>query len=152
MPGMLYEVSARKKYEKEEIKMAQKNNVAMLKVVLVIYAVICIIYGIGFLFVPGIWISLSESGPVDYGWLRWPGGIIIALGIGALMVYRKPEKQSTFVFAIALASLLAGLGMLYSLIRTEYSGTTLFITLPTVLLLVLSGFLWWGRQRAKAIL
>ena len=88
----------------------------------------------------------------DYGWLRWPGGILIALAIGAIMVYRKPDKQGTFVFSIALGTLLAGLGMLYSLIRTEYSGTTIFITIPTVLILVLSGFIWWGRQRAKAVL
>ena len=132
--------------------MSQKNNVAMLKVFLVVYAVICLIYGLGFLFVPGTWVRLSESGPADYGWLRWPGGVLIALAIGALKVYRKPEKQGTFVFSIALGTLLAGLGMLYSLIRTEYTGTTMFITIPTVLILVVSGFLWWGKQRAKSIL
>jgi hypothetical protein len=132
--------------------MAQKNNVGMLKVVLVIYAIVCIVYGVGFLFVPGIWVRLSESGSVDYGWLRWPGGILIALAIGALMAVRNPEKQGTFVFSIALATLLAGLGMLYSLIRTEYSGTVMFITVPTVLTLLLSGFLWWGRNRAKDIM
>jgi hypothetical protein len=132
--------------------MAQKNNVGMLIVALVIYAIICIVYGVGFLFVPGIWVRLSESSGVDYGWLRWPGGILIALAIGALMVVRKPEKQGTFVFSIALVTLLAGLGMLYNLIRTEYSGTIMFITVPTVLVLVISGFLWWGRSRAKEIL
>ena len=130
--------------------MAQKNKIALLKVVLVIYAVIALIYGIGFLFVPGMWVRLSESGPVDSGWLRWPGGVIIAFGIGALMVFRKPENQGTFVFSIALATLLAGLGLLYSFIMREYSGTTTFIIVPTVLMLVLSIFLWWGRKRAKA--
>jgi hypothetical protein len=132
--------------------MAQKNNSALLKAALVIYAVIALIYGIGFLFVPGLWVHVSDSGPVDYGWLRWPGGVIIALGIGALMVYRKPEKQGIFVFSIALASLLAGLGLLTSLILQENSGTMMFILVPIVLMFVLSGLLWWGRQRAKATL
>lgn len=130
--------------------MAKKNNVAMLKVVLVIYAVIALIYGIGFSFVPGMWVRLSGSGPIDSGWLRWPGGVIIAFGIGALMVCRKPENQGKFVFSIALATLLSGLGLLFSLIMREYSGTTMFIVIPTILMLVLSGFLWWGKQRAKA--
>ena len=132
--------------------MAKKNNDAMLKVVLVIYAIIALIYGIGFLFVPGMWVRLSESGPIDSGWLRWPGGVIIAFGIGALMVSRKPENQGKFVFSIALATLLSGLGLLYSFIMREYSGTTMFIVIPTVLMLVLSGFLWWGKQRAKTTL
>jgi len=132
--------------------MAQKSNSALLRVVLVIYAIVALIYGIGFLIVPGVWVRMSESGPVDYGWLRWPGGIIIAFGIGALMVFRKPEKQGVFVFSVALATLLAGLGLLASFILKESSGTMMFIVVPIVLLLVLSGLLWWGRKRAKTIL
>ena len=84
--------------------------------------------------------------------MRWPGGVIIAFGIGALMVFRKPEKQGIFVFSIALASLLAGLGLLTSLILNESSGTMMFAVVPIVLMLVVSGLLWWGRQRAKTIL
>ena len=132
--------------------MAKSKDIKLLKVVLLIYAIVALIDGIGFLIVPGNWVRLSDSAPVDFGWLRWPGGVIIALGIGSIMVFRKPEKQGIFVFTIALASLLAGLGMLCSLILRKYSGSTTFITLPIVLMLVLSGLLWWGRQRAKGIL
>jgi hypothetical protein len=132
--------------------MAQSNNVKLLRVVLVILAVVSIIYGLGFLIVPGMWVTLSGGNPVEFGWLRWPGGIIIALGIGALQVFRKPEKQGIFVFMSALSTLLAGLGILYSWIMKEYSGSTMFIAVPTILLLVISILLWWGRQRAKGIL
>jgi len=52
----------------------------------------------------------------------------------------------------ALPALLSGIGMLISLFLREYSGTTMFLVIPTVLLLVISGLLWWGRQQAKAIL
>jgi len=132
--------------------MAQSNNVTLLKVALVILAVVIIIYGIGFLIVPGTMVTLSRGNPVNFGWLRWPGGVIIALGIGALMVFRKPEKQGIFVFMSALSTLLAGLGLLYSWIMKEYTESTLFIAVPTILILVISCLLWWGRQRAKGIL
>jgi hypothetical protein len=132
--------------------MAQSNNVTLLKVTLVILAVVTIIYGIGFLIVPGTMVTLSRGNPVNFGWLRWPGGVIIALGIGALMVFRKPEKQGIFVFVSALSTLLAGLGLLCSWIMKEYTESTLFIAVPTILILVISFLLWWGRQRAKGIL
>jgi hypothetical protein len=68
------------------------------------------------------------------------------------MVARKPEKQGIFVFASALATLLAGLGMLYSWIMREGTGTIMFHAFSTILLFVLSGLLWWSRGRAKGIL
>ncbi|KPJ81408.1 MAG: hypothetical protein AMS17_19585 [Spirochaetes bacterium DG_61] len=132
--------------------MAQRNKVTLLKVVLIIFAIMAIVYGVGFFIVPGIWVNLSGGNPVVFGWLRWPGGVIIALGIGALMVVRKPEKQGIFVFTSALGTLLAGLGLLYCWVMNEYSGSTMFIAVPTVINLVLSGFLWWGRGRAKGII
>ena len=132
--------------------MAQNDDVKVLKIALIILAVIFLVYGFGFLFVPGLLVSLSKGNPVEFGWLRWSGGVIIALGIGALMVSSKPEKQGIFVTSMALATLFAGLGMLYSWIMQEYSGATWFMALPTCLALVLSCLLWWGRGQAKGIL
>jgi len=132
--------------------MAQNDNVKVLKFSLIIFAVIAFVYGFGHLFVPGLLVKLSGGNPVEFGWLRWSGGLIIALGIGALMVSSKPEKQGIFVTSMALATLFAGLGMLYTWIMQEYSGATWFTALPTCLLLVLSGLLWWGRGQAKGIL
>jgi hypothetical protein len=132
--------------------MAQNDDVKVLKVTLIIAAVISFVYGFGFLFVPGILVKLSGGNPVDFGWLRWSGGVIIALGIGCLMVSSKPEKQGIFVTSMALAALFAGLGDLYILIMQEYSGATWFTVLPTCLFLVLSCLLWWGRGQAKGIL
>jgi len=132
--------------------MAQNDDVKVLKITLIILAVIALVYGFGFLFLPGLLVSSSGGNPVDFGWLRWSGGVIIALGIGALMVSSKPEKQGIFVTSMALATLFAGLGHLYSWIMQEYSGAAWFIALPTCLLLVLSCLLWWGRGQAKGIL
>ncbi len=132
--------------------MAQDDNVKILKVALIVSAGTSFVYGFAFLFVPGLLVSLSKGNPVEFGWIRWPGGVIIALGIGALMVYSKPEKQGIFVTSMALATLFAGLGMLYSWIMQEASGAIWFTALPTCILLVLSGLLWWGRGQAKGIL
>ncbi|GAG14388.1 unnamed protein product [marine sediment metagenome] len=132
--------------------MSQNGDVKALKVVLIILAVIAFVYGFGFLFVPGILVGLSRANPVEFSWLRWMGGVVIALGIGALMVSSKPEKQGIFVTSMALATLFAGLGNLYSWIMQEYSGATWFTALPTCFLLVLSALLWWGRGQAKGIL
>ena len=132
--------------------MAQNDDAKVLKVALIILAVIALVYGFGFLFLPGLLVSSSGGSSVDFGWLRWSGGVIMALGIGALMVSSKPEKQGIFVTSMALATLFSGLGHLYSWIMQEYSGATWFIALPTCLLLVLSGLLWWGRGQAKEIL
>jgi hypothetical protein len=132
--------------------MAQNDDVKVLKVALIILAVSAFVYGFGFLFVPGMLVKLSGGNSVEFSWLRWSGGLIIGLGIGALMVSSKPEKQGIFVTSMALATLFAGLGNLYSWIMQEYSGATWFIALPTCLLLVLSCLLWWGRGQAKGIL
>ncbi len=132
--------------------MAQDDNVKILKFTLIIFAVISLVYGFGFLFVPGLLVRLSEGNPVEFGWLRWSGGVLLALGIGCLMVYSKPEKQGIFVTSMALTTLFSGLGMLYSWIMHEYSGTTMFKALPTCLLLAISCLFWWGRGKAKEIL
>jgi hypothetical protein len=118
----------------------------------ILFALVVFVWGFSFLFVPGILASLSGGNPVEFGWLRWSGGVIIALGIGALMVSSKPEKQGIFVTSMALATLFAGLGKLYCWIMQEYSGSAWSIALPTCILLVLSGLLWWARGQAKGVL
>jgi len=132
--------------------MTQSNGTKTLKVVLVIYAIVSLVYGLCYLLMPGVLVAMSGASPVDLGWLRWPGGILIALGIGALLALRDPTKQGVFVTTISLGTLLTGLGLLYSWIVHEYSAATWFIALPTIIVLVVSALLWWSRQKAKGIL
>jgi hypothetical protein len=132
--------------------MAQNDDVKVLKFALMIAAIVSLVYGLCYLFIPSTLVKLSGGNLVEASWLRWSGGVIIAWAIGTLMVYSKPEKQNIFVTSIALAHLLSGLGLLYSWIAQEYSGATWFIAIPTCLLLVLSSLLFWGRGKAKGIL
>jgi hypothetical protein len=132
--------------------MAQNDDVKVLKFSLMIAAIVSLVYGLGYFLIPGALVKLSGGNLVEAGWLRWSGGVIIALAIGALMVYSKLEKQNIFVTIMALAHLLSGLGLLYSWIMQEYSGATWFIAIPTCLILILSALLFWGRNKAKGIL
>ena len=132
--------------------MAQNDNVKGLKVILIIFAVMMFIYGFGFLFVPGILFNLIGGNPVEFGWVRWAGGVLIALGIGSLMASGNPENQSIFVTSMALVVLFGGLGMLYSWIMQEFSAAIWFIALSTCLPLIVSALLFWVRNQAKGIL
>ena len=53
--------------------MTEKSNSGILKIVLLIYAVVCLIYGLGFFIVPDSLVELSGGEPVFHGWLRWSG-------------------------------------------------------------------------------
>ena len=132
--------------------MAQNDEVKVLKFSLLVVAIIGLIVGLGYFFVPAMMLKLTGGNSVDFALLRLLGGIFIALGIGTLMVYSKPEKQGIFVFTTALSQLLAGLGMLYSWIRHEYVVATWFIAVTTCLILVMSALVFWGRSKAKGIL
>ena len=132
--------------------MAEKSNSGILKIALLIYAVVCLIYGLGFFIVPDSLVELSGGEPVFHGWLRWSGGVIIALGIGAILVYLKPKGQGIFVTTIAIGTLLAGLAMLWTWINIEVGSNVWFTALPTIVLFAMSGLLWWSRQKAKNIL
>jgi hypothetical protein len=132
--------------------MAEKSNSGILKIALLIYAVVCLIYGLGFFIVPDSVVELSGGEPVFHGWLRWSGGVIIALSIGAILTYLKPKGQGIFVTTIAIGALLTGLAMLWALITIQEGANVWFTAIPTIVLLALSGLLWWSRQKAKNIL
>jgi hypothetical protein len=132
--------------------MAQNSEVKVLKFSLLVFVIVGLIEGLSVLFAPASIVKLTGGNPVDFAWLRWVGGVTIALAIGNLMVYSKPEKQGIFVLTIALAHLLAGLGFLYSWIMHEYSGVTWFVAISACFTLALSALVFWGRSKAKGIL
>jgi|GEM_PF-487379 len=136
----------------ESSNVAQNDITRMLKVALAILGVVQLAYGIGFLLIPGLVLTISGAPIPEYGWLRWSGGILLALAYGTFRVFRNPAKQDVYVATMALAGLLNAVGLLISLIAGEFTGATWFIVLPMVLTFALAVFLWLSRQRAKAVL
>lgn len=132
--------------------MAEKNNTGFLKNVIIIYAVVCLVYGLAYLIVPDALVKMSGGDPVFHGWLRWSGGILIALGIGSILVAGNPKGQGIFVTTIALGGLLAGLALLFAWITIEEDANTWFTALPTIIVLALTCLLWLSRQQAKDVL
>jgi hypothetical protein len=131
--------------------MEKQNKKGLLKVSLAVYAVLCFIYGIGYVFFPLTLVEMSAGDPASPSWLRWAGAILIAFAIGAYRVYKQPENQELLVFTFALGTLFCGLALLYSLLF-EMSGQTWFTALPMILTLVSSALLWLALNQAKDIL
>src|SRR6056297_2124698 len=104
-----------------------KKDQQLLKVAFVIFGVVALLYGILFLLVPQSLVSISGSEPVPSGWLRWPGGILVALGIGAFLALKNLSGQETFAITISLVTLLSGLALLFSLIFERV--TTVWFTI-----------------------
>lgn len=132
--------------------MAENKNVGFLKIVLIISAVVCLVYGIGYLLVPNFLVNLSGGPPVFHGWLRWSGGVLIALGIGAILVYINPQNQGAFVTTMTLGCLLSGLALLWAWIDFEEGTKSWFTALPTIILFALAILFWLSRAKAKEIL
>jgi len=132
--------------------MAENKNGGLLKTVLIIYVIVVMVYGILYFLVPDYLVKLSGGAPVFHGWLRWSGGVLIALGTGAVLVYNNPKNQGIFVTTIALGCLLAGLALVWTWINAEEGAHLWFTALPAIVTLVLSALLWWARQQARDIL
>ena len=132
--------------------MADTNGAGMLKGVLLIFAIVTLVYGLGYLLIPGAFVSMSGSQPIDNGWIRWSGGTLLGLAIGALLVWKNPKGQGPFVTAVTWGTFLTGLGLLYTWLVGESPAATWYIAVPTVLSLGLAVLFQLSRQKAKELL
>lgn len=132
----------------EKIKGSQ-----LLRITLVIFIVIALLYGFVYLVIPQVEVKASGSDPVPSGWLRWSGGILIALGIGAVMVLRNPAGQGIFITTMALGTLLCGLALLYTvLFEFTGAGNIMHTLIPAIVNLILSALFWISLKQAKELL
>lgn len=132
--------------------MTENKNSQLLKVTLVIFAIVALVYGLWYFLIPESFVKLSGSKPVVSSWLRWPGGTLSALGIGALLILRNPKNQRIFVTTLALGNLLAGLALLHAWITGEGGSNFWFTAFPAILVLLISALFWVSLVKAKDIL
>lgn len=132
--------------------MAEKKN-QLLKITLALLAIITFGYGIIYLFFPQIQISAAGGEPIEPGWIRWFGGILIALGMGSIMVLRNPEKQGIFVTVCCVGTLLFSLASFYEVIFVEFGDYNLLNTLiPAIVMTVIAFLLLLSLRQSKEIL
>lgn len=125
---------------------------SLLKWSLRIYGIMGMIYGVVFLFFPGGYIAFSGSEPVAYVWMRWPGGMLIAYGMGIFLLSRRPAGQGLFVTTAASAASLMALALGYSMLVGEYTSRFSSILVATTINVVAAAFLWYAKGQSKEIL
>ena|ERR1043165_3030287 len=108
-------------------------------------AIVGVMYGIGFLLMPGSMLQLSgDPGvPANPGWVRWAGGFVLGTAIGPWLALEGLVKEQPFITGLAAAFTLSGLALLYSVVSGEYAGAAWFIWMPVVILAVLAPTMWW---------
>jgi hypothetical protein len=132
--------------------MAEKKNVGFLRIVLAINVIVCFAYGICYFIVPDFLVKLSGDTPVFHGWLRWSGGILIALAIGSIQVYNRPQKQGIFVQTLATGYLLTAIALFWAWTDVSESANLWFTILPAITSLLLAILLYWSQQTARDVL
>ena len=132
--------------------MAEKKHV-ILKLSLALFAIYTLVNGVIYLFFPEYEISSSGSEPIPPGWIRWFGGILLALSIAGILAFRKPAKQGILITAFAIGSLITGLTLFYT-VMFEYDGIgeIKFTLIPAILTTALSILFWISLRQSKEIL
>ena len=124
----------------------------MLKAGLILTIVIDLVYGAMFIIAPTFYFELAGSNAFDPGILRWSGGVLIALGIGAIRVLQAPAHQRIFVDTLLLAYFLSALAHTYGFFMHQYSGQFWVIGMPMVGVSITTIVLFLGRNQAKELL
>ena len=132
--------------------MSQDNGLKKLRGALVFSILVDLVYGIGFFITPGILRDVAGGNPLDLAWIRWSGGVLLALALGGIQTYQKPAGQRPMVTTLTVAPILTSIGLLYPLLFEKYSVHTWFIVMPCVITFALFVVMMWGLQAAKEIL
>jgi len=130
-----------------------ENKNQLLKITLVVYAIISLAYGITYLFFPEFQIKITGGEPINPGWIRWFGGVLLALGYGSIMIYRNPAKQGIFVSSLSIGSLLVGLSLMYEvLFHWDDSFNMMNTLIPAIVLIIVAILFWLSLRQSKEIL
>ena len=127
--------------------MTEKKKSKLLNALLIIYAILALVYGLGYLFYPEGLVELAGDEPINPSWLRWCGAVLLGLAWGAIVAFRSPEREQAFICAINWGTLLTGLTLLYSWIF-EMTGNTWFTAVPAITILVIAVLLWYDGIKA----
>ena len=130
---------------------AKKNQ--LLKFSLVLSAIILLGYGVNFLFFPESQIKMRGGEPIAFFWINWFGGVMLALGIGCILVIRNPIKQGIFVTTVCIGSIVTALALYHQFIFLwDDSYNMLNALIPAIVLTVMAILTGLSLRQSKAIL
>jgi len=132
--------------------MSQNNGLQSLKVAIVFSIIVNGGYGLAFFLTPGTMSAMAGGTPVEHGWLRWAGGVLLGLAAGGIQAYRDPIKQKSMIATLTFAPLFSGLAFAYTLLAESYTIHTWFILVPCLIVFAMFGVTLWGRSAAKELL
>jgi hypothetical protein len=117
--------------------------------ILTIAAIIDLVYGVAFLFVPEWMFALSQDpgAPGSAGWVRWSGGLLIGVSVMGFLAATKVETQRPFVVGLLVACVLIALSLLYSLFVGGYAGAQWFLWVPIIINACLAIALAWVASK-----
>ena len=130
---------------------AKKNQ--LLKFSLVLSATILLVYGVVYIFFPGFQIKMTGGEPIPYFWINWFGGLMLAVGIGCILVIRNPAKQGIFVTAVLIASIVTALALYQQVFFSWDDSYNMLVTLiPAIILTINAILLLLSLRQSKDIL
>ena len=111
----------------------------MLKKFFLIISILSLLYGILFLFLPYLFIDISEAKLTNIAWLRSIGASIIGvLFFGCLSIYLNPIGKFELLKIITLTSFLQTSGLIYSRFKSEFSAQNLLVIDLTIVLAIVT--------------
>jgi hypothetical protein len=103
-----------------------------------------------------LWVSIGgaegESVGNAYASMRFAGAALAALAVAALLVMRKPARQSTLVTVLAIEATLVAVATVLNGIIDEVPTDGWFTWLIAIGSVALAGLTWWARIVARKIL
>lgn len=128
-----------------------------LRIAVLIYAVLNLLAGTSILLWPSLlWGTIGGADDEALEIIksvRWGGAILVAFGVGALMVYARPKGQRTFVTSMALQDAGVTAALVYSSLADELAYLDTWFVIALIGATALSGlYLWFARFKARDLL
>ena len=84
--------------------------------------------------------------------MRFSGGALVALAVGALLVLRKPAGQHTLVTVMAIEATLVAAAIITNIAIDDTPTDLWFELVVAIVSAALAAYLWWARIRARKLL
>jgi len=103
-----------------------------------------------------LWVSIGgaegEAVSNAYSSTRFAGAALAALAVAALLVMRRPARQSTLMTVLTLEATLVAVATVLNGVVDDIPTDGWFTWLIAVGSVALAGFMWWARIIARKVL